>query len=396
MIYLFYIFSALQLFLSYKSLRGGISYLRLFKDEVDSGPSTYSPFVTVFAPCKGNEDRLRENLRPLLGQNYLSYEVLFVVDDTDDPAVEVIDELRCSATIPSKLIVAPKAVDSGQKVENLREAVLHAHDASEVFVFVDSDVQPGETWLASLVAPLQDAAIGAATGYRWFVSESFSLAGEIRSVWNASIASALGAEMKTNFCWGGSTAIRRKTFESLAVREKWHGALSDDFALTRILQAAGLPIRFVPGAVVPSIGECTFARLFAFTNRQMKITRVYSQGLWLQSLLGSGLYCAVVVWGICLLFLHPLFSAAWWIVFLVLLSISIFGTAKAVLRLSAVKLVLRSGFRHQLISHLIFWHLTPFIFLLNSVIALFSNSVRWRGITYEMVSPSETRVLERQ
>jgi len=35
----------------------------------------------------------------------------------------------------------------------------------------------------------------------------------LRAVWNAAIASALGADEQKNFCWGGSTAIRRSTFE---------------------------------------------------------------------------------------------------------------------------------------------------------------------------------------
>ncbi len=395
-IFVFYIFASLQLFLSYKSLLSGIEYLRYFKLQIAAPLPEFSPFATVIAPCKGREDGLRSNLEPLVSQNYPSYEVIFVVDDADDPAVEVIKAVGSEAATVSKLVVAPKAADSGQKVANLREAVLHSDDASEVYVFVDSDARPDENWLASLVAPLQDPAIGAATGYRWFVTEKFSLAGQIRSVWNASIASALGADMKTNFCWGGSTAIRRETFETLAVREKWQGALSDDFALTRILKAAGLSIRFVPKAVVPSFGECSFAELLAFTNRQMKITQVYSQNLWLQSLLGSGLYSVVLIWSLCILLVQPLISAAWCVALLVLLSMTLLGTAKARLRFSAVSLVLDPGPSGHLPSHLTFWLVTPFIFLLNSAVALFSRRIRWRGVTYEMVSPTETRVLERQ
>jgi cellulose synthase/poly-beta-1,6-N-acetylglucosamine synthase-like glycosyltransferase len=102
-----------------------------------------------------------------------------------------------------------------------------------------------------------------------------SFASELRSAWNASIASALGPNLKSNFCWGGSTAIRRDVFERIDMREKWRGTLSDDFAVTRAIKAAGLAIYFVPKALIASVESCTFKELFEFTNRQMKITRVY-------------------------------------------------------------------------------------------------------------------------
>ncbi len=91
--FIFYIFATLQLFFSWKSFRDGLEYLRFFRSEMATQPSGYSPFATVIAPCKGHDDGLRENLYLLLNQNYPRYEVIFVVDDADDPAVEVIEEI---------------------------------------------------------------------------------------------------------------------------------------------------------------------------------------------------------------------------------------------------------------------------------------------------------------
>ncbi len=151
-------------------------------------------------------------------------------------------------------------------------------------------------------------------------------------------------------------------------------------------------------AVVPSFGECSFAGLLEFTNRQMKITRVYSPRLWLQSFLGSGLYAVVMVWAILLLLDLRSLSAPSITAVLILLFVIAFGTVKAALRFKAVDLALNTIVinRRQHIFHLTLWLLTPFLFLLNSAVALFSRRVRWRGITYEMVSPNETRVLERR
>ncbi|GAG39627.1 unnamed protein product, partial [marine sediment metagenome] len=42
--------------------------------------------AVVFAPCKGADVRLEENLRALLRQDYHDYEVVFIVESADDPA----------------------------------------------------------------------------------------------------------------------------------------------------------------------------------------------------------------------------------------------------------------------------------------------------------------------
>ena len=110
-------------------------------------------------------------------------------------------------------MIAGEAVDCGQKVHNLSVAVAEVDPRSEVLVFVDTDARPQLRLVAIAGCAFATTQFGAATGYRWFIPESGGLASQLRSVWNASIASALGEREDKNFCWGGSTAIRRATFE---------------------------------------------------------------------------------------------------------------------------------------------------------------------------------------
>ncbi|MEO8650122.1 MAG: glycosyltransferase family 2 protein, partial [Acidobacteriota bacterium] len=270
---LFYVLSSALIWLSYRSLLGGIEYRRFFRQELAKLPSKYAPFATIIAPCRGIDQDLEQNLRAVVSQDYPEFETIFVVDDPDDPAVSVIREFLDDR---SRLLIAPKAVRSSQKVENLRAAVGEADPRSKVFAFIDSDIKTSNAWLKILVSALADDKVGAATGYRWFISDTPNFASELRSSWNASIASALGSRTTSNFCWGGSMAIRRDVFERLHVREKWSGTLSDDFTVTRTMKKAGLSIVFVPGALSPSRGECTVSEMLEFTTRQMKITRVYA------------------------------------------------------------------------------------------------------------------------
>ena len=133
----------------------------------------------------------------------------------------IVEEVRATAssrgTVASKLVVSGASRDSGQKVHNLIAAVRQMDQRAQVIAFVDTDARPHSEWLRWLVAPLRDEPRGASSSYRWFVPLTHNLASHIRSVWNASIASALGANVEKNFCWGGSTAIRRDTFEAMKV-----------------------------------------------------------------------------------------------------------------------------------------------------------------------------------
>ncbi len=390
-VFIFYFFAAIQIFFAYKSLRGGIDYLNYFKKELAKPKSNFTPFASIIVPCRGLDKNLSDNLKKLFEQNYENYEIIFVVDDESDEAVSVIKKISRKGVKDAKLIVAGEAKNSGQKVHNLREAVLEVSDESEILVFVDSDARPDKNWLKNIIAPLENETIGCSTGYRWFVQKRGGFATHLRAVWNASIASALGENSQNNFCWGGSTAIRREVFEKLNVREKWQGTLSDDFALTNILKEAEMPIYFVPECLTATVEDCTFSELLEFTTRQMKITRVYSPNHFKLSLIGSILFTFTFWTGFILLFF--LAGIHFWLTLIFTLIIFIFGVGKAWIRLAAVKLVLKdykNELNRQFLPQILLWTVSPIVYLFNDIMALFSRNINWRGIKYRLESATKT------
>ena len=399
----FYLFAALLLLQSLLSLRGGFRYLAHFRRELARAPTDYAPRATVVVPCRGVDQGLGDNIAALFRQDYPEYEIVFAADSAADPALEVAGDLSAQLTQewPAarrvRAVVAGRAQGRGQKVHNLIAAVRAADPSSEVLVFVDTDARPRRDWLRSLVAPLADERAGAAPGYRWFVPTGNGLAPHLRSVWNASIASALGSNGRRNFCWGGSTAIRRATFDQLDVLGEWRGALSDDFALTRAVRRAGLSIRFVPRCLTASHGDCGAAGLFEFTTRQLKITRVYAPHLWRVVLVSNLLFTAVFFGGLALVaarLVAGLSSAA---PLALIAAIFIAGSLKAALRLRAVSLALGDGAPRasDWLAHLALWPLASALFAWNALAAAASRRITWRGIGYELKSPAETVVLDK-
>jgi hypothetical protein len=176
--------------------------------------------------------------------------------------------------------------------------------------------------------------------------------------------------------------------------ERWRGTVSDDFTITRVLREAQLPIHFTPNCLVPSVGDCGFRELLEFTTRQIKITRVYAPHLWLPLLLGSALFCIVFFGGLVLLVVERSLS-----VLVILTVIFLLGAAKGFIRWRAVCIPLaehRSKLNRDLLAQVVLWPLASLVYLYNTIVAGFSRRIKWRGITYELKSPSEAVIISRE
>lgn len=399
----FYFFAVISIWLGLLSLRSGIRFVHYLQTELAKDYEDFTPFVTVFMPLRGVDDGLSENVAAVFGQDYPSFEIIFVTDRRDDPALPIIENARRSFTgavgPAMQVLVAGAAAGCGQKVHNLSYAMGHAHRDSEAFVFVDSDARPKSHWLRSLVAPLADGQVGATTGYRWFIPARGGVAAHLLSVWNAAIASALGAEGMKNFCWGGSTAIRRSTFAACKVIDYWSGAVSDDFAMTRALHDANLPIKFVPQCLTPSFESCTFRGLLEFTTRQIKITRAYAAHLWKSVFLGSLIFVITFFGGIALAITRAGLGLSFLTPLALLLIIFLMGAMKSHLRLRAVTLAIaepKMSSAVSTIAHVTLWPLASALYLYNALAAAASRRITWREITYELKSPTETVIIKKQ
>jgi len=432
----YYFLAVVAIWLGLLSLRGGLRFSSYVRRELAAPASDYTPFVSVIAPFRGADRGQRENLTAIFEQRYPAYEILFVTDSTADPGLQIVegvlaskfdklqfvddpqislvregtddprrdlaatvdDNLKIVGPFTSRIVIAGAASDSGQKVHNLRKAVTEIDARTEVIAFVDSDVRPHPDWLRSLVSPLGDNNVGATTGYRWFVPPGASVFGQLRSVWNASIASALGKRSEANFCWGGSTAIRRTVFEKLNVVESWRGSVSDDFTLTRVLQQAKLPVKFVPQCLIVSFDDCRPGELIEFTTRQLKITRVYAAHLWKAILMGSAQFVLVFFGGLGLVLMRWRLGLPLGLTLLMLSIIFVLGAAKSLIRYRAVQLALANYNLPRwsgLPAHLCLWPFASALFLYNAVAAAFSRRINWRGISYELKSPAEAVIIAR-
>jgi ceramide glucosyltransferase len=392
---LFYILACLQILLGGYLIWQGLQWLGYVRRRLHMDPGFYAPRVAVLCPCKGMEPGLERNLIALTEFDRQNYEIFFILASGSDPARSVVERVAKNSRVKAHVIIAGNPSNCGEKVNNLRVAVEQLPEEFEVLLFTDSDGRPGKSWLHHLVAPLGDSTIGATTTMRWFIPNRSNLSTALLAAWNAPVVSMLGERGK-NFCWGGGTAIQRSIFEQSGVKDEWRNSVSDDYSLTRALARIGRSIVFIPECLTLSYVETDFEGLMEFTNRQILITRVYAEKIWAPAALTHLLYCLTLLLGT-MLILSDVFTQrpAFHIVTLTFLPV-LLSSIRGALRLSGVTEALpaaRSQITGQAWIYVLLTVLIPFLYVANFVNSLVTRKIRWRDVTYELVSPEQTRIL---
>ena len=391
----FYFLSVVQIALGLYLVWKGLQWLGYARRRAATDPGFYAPRTAVLCSCKGLEPGLERNLTTLTEFDHQNYEIFFVLASESDPAYAIVKRVAATARTKAHVVIADKAEGCGEKVNNLRFAIEQLPADFEFLAFADSDGRPGKSWLKKLVAPLADGRVGATTTMRWLIPNRSNLATGLLAAWNAPIVTMLGEKGK-NFCWGGGMALRREVFDKIGVAEDWKNSVSDDYSMTRALQRANRPIMFLPECLTLSYVETDFAGLLEFTNRQILITRVYAHKMWAFGFATHLLYCLTLLLGVSLtlgdvIATLPSFHHATLTFLPVLL-----GVIRSSLRVAGVTEVLpaaRSQIMGQAWIYILLTIFVPFLYVVNFATSLITRKIKWRTVTYELVSPEHTRIV---
>ena len=299
--------------------------------------------------------------------------------------------------VPAKLHKAGIVNGRSQKINNQICGLSHIAEDSNVLVFMDSDVRPTPEFLVNLTSPLTEETIGMTTGFRWYLPVKNNFSSFLRSTWNAGGIVFL-SKPKANYAWGGAMAIRKETFYSANVLDYWETALSDDMTISLAVREKKLDIVFIPECLVVTHEDCTFGEMLEWTNRQTIISKIYHPRLWTSILFAHGIGNIILGIGALLLILcitsfinTPLIFFA----SIMMLAIVPMEMLNGLFLLPSIIKMLPEHKEKLGKSVLIYSGLAPMasmLALINSVYSLFTNKITWRGITYQMKSPTETIV----
>lgn len=404
------------------ALAAGISqlvqYRRMYRyvnAELAKKAPVYRPKIAVILPCKGIDPGFKNNVKKLLQQHYFAndnasapnFEVVFAVAQESDPAYAVLSEVMSEhPEIKTKLIVAGLNSRRAQKINNQLAGLKHISNEAKVLVFVDSDVVARSDFFAHLVAPLSDKKVGITTGYRFYIPFRGDWPSLLRSMWNRLTAWEL-VNQKLSFAWGGAMAITLENFVKADIEKAWDSAADDDLSMTTAVKDMGLDVRFVPQCLVISNGDATLGEVVEWTNRQLILTKVYYPALWRKAMLRAfvlalwlvtvvGCFASAIVGGGEESIVAGLAGLLLWPIELFFL-FQAQSMWKKVLNDSVVASAEQEEIDQAYDATL--WRFTlalPLAHLLLPWLTLYSmltNRITWRGVRYELKSPSEIVVV---
>jgi ceramide glucosyltransferase len=120
------------------------------------------PPVSILKPLRGLDDNLFDNLESFCFQDYPEYEIIFALQDHNDPACKVVNKIKDKH--PDKnisIIIERYSGGLNPKVNNLITASRAAR--YDTVLISDSNVTVGKDYLAEIVRHLQDPDVGLVT-----------------------------------------------------------------------------------------------------------------------------------------------------------------------------------------------------------------------------------------
>lgn len=137
------------------------SYFRQYAHRYPA--SNWAPSVSIIVPVRGVDEFATENFRGLCQQAYPNdYEIIFAVEDQDDPAVPVIQRIKEEyADVRSRLVFSGlRDMKAAGKIKNLIAG--YAESLHEVIIFLDSDIYVPPTFLLNTVRGVESPEVGLA------------------------------------------------------------------------------------------------------------------------------------------------------------------------------------------------------------------------------------------
>ncbi|SKC84721.1 hopanoid biosynthesis associated glycosyl transferase protein HpnI [Burkholderia sp. CF099] len=327
------------------------------------------PPVTVIKPLHGMETALLPNLVSFCEQVYPgAVQYLFGVHDPDDPALEVVEELRRLHPGAHITVVADsKLHGSNRKVSNLLNMLPSA--VHEFFVFADSDVSVGRDYLRRIMDELQAERVGLVTcAYVGVPDPGFwprfsARAIDYQFLPGVAMGLALGLAKP---CFGQTIALRRETLDEIGGLRQFSNFLAEDHAIGSAVRATGQRV-VIPGFVIGhACTESTASRLIEHELRWSRtIRRIDPLGHF-----GSALSYPVALSVFALL----LAGASMWSVWLLIAALC----ARVLLQIR-IDTTLRRPVRDFWLLPL--WDLIAFAILCASFL---SSRVVWRGVSFNV------------
>jgi ceramide glucosyltransferase len=329
--------------------------------------SSRLPRVTILKPLKGVDPYIWESFSSHCEQDYPEYQLVFGVSDADDPAIDVVRQLK--EKYPDRqidLVVCETRLGSNTKVSNLVQMLASARHP--ILLVNDSDIRVGPDYLRRVVENLSDEQVGLVTClYRGIAGKTLGSRLESLGISTDFVPGVLSARLLENglrFGLGSTLAFRRSDLEAIGGFEALLDYLADDYELGRRIVALGKRVELCDVVVDTFLPAYSMRKFFEHQIRWSRTIRDARRWGYLGVALTFGL-----AWALLTIALTHGAMWAW-------LLAGITATARVIVAILSAKAVLhdQGSLRHL--------HLLPVRDLIAPIVWALSfagNQIFWRG-----------------
>lgn len=268
------VFGILALFGVVQSLFGWFAVFRFAK--LPAALPDERPGITILRPMCGAEPMLEEALVSCFSQDYPDYQIVFGLQDPNDPALPVLERVR--ERFPKRdVTVVIDSTPHGQnrKVSNLINMLSAAKH--EILVISDSDIHAAPNYLDTLLGELQKPGTGMVTslyaGLPPDKSGLFERLGAMQINHSFLPGVLMSRMMGRQDCLGSTVMMTREVLERTGGLQSLSDLLAEDNHLGRKVRELGLDIRLSFAVAAATVPENALQELWQHETRWTRTIR---------------------------------------------------------------------------------------------------------------------------
>ncbi len=332
----------------------------------------FAPPVSLMKSLKGLDPHMYDAFRSHCLQNYGEYELLFGVNSSEEPALELVERLQ--REFPQRavrVIPCPKSLGMNGKVSTLAQMLPQAR--YEHILINDSDIVAGPDYLRRVMTCFAGEKVGMVTSlYRGLAGNTLPSKLEALGLSTDFMGGVLVArEMEdgVRFALGATIATTKSVLREIGGLEALVDHLGDDYELGARTAAAGYTVELADVVVETALPDYTWRQFWAHQMRWARNVRDRRPAQYFGLIVTSGL-----AWGILAVLAAPL---AWW---------TWAGLAVViVLRIAAAIAVGRGVLADpHVLADLWLLPLRDFAALAVWLASFIGNEVEWRGLKFRV------------
>ena len=223
----------------------------------------FHPSVTILKPIYGLDPDMLDNLRSFCQQDYPQYQVIFGIQDKNDPALSIVEEITKEFSKSDvSYIINTERHGTNHKVSNLIN--MYPYIKHEYILIADSDTRVSKNFLTQVISPFSDTKIGAVTClYNGIANDKIASKLNAMFINNWFLPSVLISRIlqPMKYCLGATMIVKRNILKKIGGFESLSNHLADDYMLGKLISNFGYRIYLSDYIVENIIEETSFKNL---------------------------------------------------------------------------------------------------------------------------------------